>query len=151
MLLTALLNYISIILDKNLLKFFKNYNPLWPTTNLVMKGLTAMLHYISIILVKYYIFLHDFFALAEMDITYVSGRPHRLHLVNKNKVPFFVWVTKVNSAAHSFVFIGPSGKKSQPFRRPIPMIWYNDQLPTSHRRLIWIYQTLLLRKRIYVP
>ena len=48
--------------------------------------LTALLNYISIILVKYHIFLHDFFGLAEMYIT--RGFSRLRWLKSETKIPF---------------------------------------------------------------
>ena len=51
--------------------------------------LTPLLNYISIILVKYHIFLHDFFALAEMYLTRANSRWRRLNSETEFQIRIF--------------------------------------------------------------
>ena len=74
----------------------------------------------------------------------------RLNLSTKIHIRFQTWVVKENVPTTTLVCTGDSCNKSEAQRRSNSMILYNSQLTKSHRRLIWIYQTLSVRKCIYV-
>ena len=102
--------------------------------------LTILLNYISIILVKYHIFLHDFFGLAEMYITHADSHRHPLNSETEIHSRIFCELHRKQVTAQHLLIIGDYYKKSHVYTISNSFVWHNSQLPKSPRGFIWIYQ-----------